>query len=137
MASAPSSNARYEVHGTAEAGFEPVRERFERLYRHGREDCSQLCVYLGDKRVVDLWGFKKEANKAWEIKVLFVSFLPAAVRPSGHRVIAVVVAVVVVGGLLFIPPCWRGVTPHSEIIMGDEPLVFLNHPVGEGGHTPF
>ena len=31
----------------------------------------------------------------------------------------------------------EGVTPHSEIIVGDEqPYVPIYHPVG-GGHTPF
>ncbi len=51
-----------------------------------------------------------------------------SLRLSGHRVIAVVVAVVVVvgGGKTFInlrrkTTLLEGVTPHSEIIVGDEP----------------
>ncbi len=41
--------------------------------------------------------FPSPRSLEWR-KEFYPSFLPAAVRPSGHRVIAVVVAVVIVGG---------------------------------------
>ena len=36
------------------------------------------------------------------------------------------------------PPCgWRGVTPYSEIIVGDEAPVFLEPPCGWNGVTSY
>lgn len=36
-------------------GFEKVRDHFEALFKeHDRR--SQLCIYVGDEKVVDLWG---------------------------------------------------------------------------------
>ncbi len=59
---------------------------------------------------------------------IFFSVFTCGRRPTGHGVIpvvVVVVVVVVVGGETFFyfesPCCKRGVTPHSEIIVGDEP----------------
>ena len=54
----------------------------------------------------------------------------------------VVVVVVVGGGETFFyfesPCCKRGVTPHSEIIVGDEPPCIFEPPCWRGGgHTPF
>ncbi len=63
-----------------------------------------------------------------------------SLRLSGHRVIAVVVAVVVVvGGGTFInlrrkTTLLEGVTPHSEIIVGDEPPCIFEPPCGGGSH---
>ena len=45
-----------EVHGTVAPGYESVREMFEENFRAGREENAQLCVYVGEQRVVDLWA---------------------------------------------------------------------------------
>ena len=43
------------VQGTVEPGFESVREMFARNFARGAEESAQLCVYVGEARVVDLW----------------------------------------------------------------------------------
>ena len=45
-----------KVEGFVAAGFEPVKILFEENFKAGLEVSSQLCVYLGDEIVVDLWG---------------------------------------------------------------------------------
>ena len=49
-------NTKPKVQGTVAPGFEPVRDAFQRLYDEGQDSKSQLCFYVGDKCVVDLWG---------------------------------------------------------------------------------
>ena len=44
-----SSECEDEVEGTVARGFEEVRQLFS------REECAQLCVYVGGELVVDLW----------------------------------------------------------------------------------
>ncbi len=44
------------INGTVAPGFESVRELYEQRMRALVEANTQLCVYLGDQRVVDLWG---------------------------------------------------------------------------------
>ena len=45
-----------EVEGFVAVGFEPVRKLFEDNFKAGLEVSSQLCVYVGEEKVVDLWG---------------------------------------------------------------------------------
>lgn len=45
-----------EIHGSVAPGFEPVQRRFEREVRTLAEGGTQLCVYRGSDRVVDLWA---------------------------------------------------------------------------------
>ena len=42
--------------GTVSPGFEPVRDMFETMLRTGCDKRAQLCIYMGDDRIVDLWG---------------------------------------------------------------------------------
>jgi hypothetical protein len=35
---------------------DPYREMFTANFRRGLEREAQLCVYVGERRVVDLWG---------------------------------------------------------------------------------
>ena len=42
--------------GSVSPGFETVKEMFETMLRTGCDKRAQLCVYVGDQRVVDLWG---------------------------------------------------------------------------------
>jgi len=44
------------VHGSVEAGFEPVREAFAANFERFGEIGAACSVYLGGRRVVDVWG---------------------------------------------------------------------------------
>ena len=44
------------IEGQVAPGFEPVRALFEERMQKLAERNAQLCVYVGAKRVVDLWG---------------------------------------------------------------------------------
>jgi len=44
------------VNGTVSKGYESVKEMFTENFRIGREDSAQLCVYVGEEKVVDLWA---------------------------------------------------------------------------------
>ena len=44
------------ISGTAQPGFESVKALFEDNLKHYFEDNAQLCVYVNDECVVDLWG---------------------------------------------------------------------------------
>ena len=44
------------THGFVAPGFENVQKMFEHNLRSGQELQAQLCVYVGGKLVVDLWG---------------------------------------------------------------------------------
>ena len=33
-----------------------MRQKFTENFQQGRESSSQLCVYVGEEKVVDLWG---------------------------------------------------------------------------------
>ena len=60
-----SSSKSSVVEGFVAPGYENVREMFERNFRRGADESSQLCVYVGDEVVVDLWttrdGFTAES----------------------------------------------------------------------------
>ena len=45
-----------QISGKVELGFEPVRELFTRSLTSKRDRNAQLCVYVGENRVVDLWA---------------------------------------------------------------------------------
>ena len=44
------------IEGTVAPGFEPVRRLYERNMRMLAERNTQLCVYVGEDKVVDLWA---------------------------------------------------------------------------------
>src|SRR4051794_10174586 len=44
------------VEGSVEAGFEPVREAFAANLAAGREGGAAVCLHVGGRKVVDLWG---------------------------------------------------------------------------------
>ena len=46
----------YNIAGTVAPGYETVKEMFEENFRAGREDNAQLCVYVGEELVVDLYA---------------------------------------------------------------------------------
>ena len=47
---------KYTICGTVSPGFEPVKTLFESNFSRGREFDAQCVVYVGEERVVDLWG---------------------------------------------------------------------------------
>ena len=49
------SSSPVQVQGTVDPGFESVKEMFERNFARGAEESAQLCVYVEDRKVVDLW----------------------------------------------------------------------------------
>ena len=46
--------------GTVAPGFESVRQLFDAMLQSGCDTKAQLCIYVGDERVVDLWGVDPE-----------------------------------------------------------------------------
>ena len=56
MGAGQSSRGEAVVGGRVAAGYESVREMFAANLRAGREEEAQLCVYVGEECVVDLWG---------------------------------------------------------------------------------
>jgi CubicO group peptidase (beta-lactamase class C family) len=56
------------VHGTVAAGWEPVRDVFERGFAEGVELGAGLCVLVDGEPVVDLWGGWADvaATRAWQ-----------------------------------------------------------------------
>jgi CubicO group peptidase (beta-lactamase class C family) len=53
----------YKIQGHVAPGFERVKSAFEFQYEKGYDEHSQLCVYVGDKRVVDLYGVTPDTTK--------------------------------------------------------------------------
>ena len=51
-----SSSKSVSVEGFVAPGYESVREMFERNFSRGAEESSQLCVYVGEEVMVDLWA---------------------------------------------------------------------------------
>ena len=42
----------YTIKGSVLDGFEPVRQLFEHNFQVGEESKSQLCVYLGEEKII-------------------------------------------------------------------------------------
>ena len=47
------------IDGTCMKEFEPVRSQFYENFVQGKEENAQVCIYLGNQCVVDLWGSSK------------------------------------------------------------------------------
>ena len=50
------------ISGKVQTGFEPVRELFTRSLTSKRDRNAQLCIYIGEDRVVDLWATDGEEH---------------------------------------------------------------------------
>lgn len=46
----------FKIGGCVKPGFEPVRLLFEENLRSRYEDNAQVCVYVDNVKVIDLWG---------------------------------------------------------------------------------
>ena len=44
------------INGEVKPAFEPVRQLFQQSLTASRDKNAQLCIYLGEERVVDLWA---------------------------------------------------------------------------------
>ena len=56
MSNLLAKESTISIGGTCINEFEPVRKQFCKSFLEGKEENSQLCIYLGDQCVVDLWG---------------------------------------------------------------------------------
>jgi CubicO group peptidase (beta-lactamase class C family) len=56
------------VDGVVSAGFEPVREAFERSFAQGKELGAAVALYRGTEPLVDLWGGYRDmaATRPWK-----------------------------------------------------------------------
>ena len=55
-----SANSKtFQAEGFVAPGFESVKEMFENNFSRGAEESCQLCVYVGEEMVVDLWCSKR------------------------------------------------------------------------------
>ena len=52
----------YKIQGSVSGKFEPVRRMFEKNFIDKLEAHAQLCVYVEDEKVVDLWGSRNESR---------------------------------------------------------------------------
>jgi CubicO group peptidase (beta-lactamase class C family) len=68
--------ASVEVHGTTDAGFEPVAEAFRANFAEHGEVGGAVCVYHRGRPVVDLWGgdADREAGRPWERDTMALVF---------------------------------------------------------------
>merc|ERR1711874_198361 len=57
-----NSSRPVKVEGSVSPGFETVKEMFEKNFRRGAEESAQLCVYVGEEKVVDLWCSVSDPN---------------------------------------------------------------------------
>ena len=56
MSNRLAKESNITISGTCINDFEPVRKLFYKGFVEGKEENAQLCIYLGDQCVVDLWG---------------------------------------------------------------------------------
>jgi len=61
------------VQGNVAPGYETVKDIFQENFDTGREESAQLCVYVGEEKVVDLWGSKSSSYTADTLTTVFSS----------------------------------------------------------------
>ena len=57
--------SQFKIDGHVDEGFEGITRQFEKMYQQGIDTESQLCVYVGDKKVVDIWGSVPNKGKEY------------------------------------------------------------------------
>merc|ERR1719410_2307776 len=50
------SDYNFTINGSLSPEFEPVRRKLEEYFRSGMESRAQLCVFVGEEKVIDLFG---------------------------------------------------------------------------------
>ena len=61
------------IDGTVAPGFEPVKSLFEHNMRTQAEESAQLCVYVGEEKVVDVWATSDSGFSADSLVNIFSS----------------------------------------------------------------
>ena len=46
----------FVIEGHVSSGFETVKHQFQKYYQNGFDTHSQLCVYVGNEKVIDIYG---------------------------------------------------------------------------------
>ena len=46
------SGYKHNISGHVAPGFEPVKKELEEYFRNGMESRAQLCVYIGEEKVI-------------------------------------------------------------------------------------
>ena len=85
------------IHGTVAPGFESVREMFESNFARRAERQAQLCAFVGNENVVDLWGSAEEEEEEEEG---YTADSLAVVFSTSKNLTAVVMAKMVEKGLV-------------------------------------
>ena len=80
------------ISGEVTPGFEPVRDLFQRSLSPARDKNVQLCIYVGEERVVDLWASSGDDTFSADSLVNVFS--------SGKSVESILMAALVEQGLL-------------------------------------
>ena len=62
-----------KIEGSFDKKFEKVNSLFTRHFLTGEEENAQLCVYVGDDKVIDIWG-KADPESAYNPESLQVRF---------------------------------------------------------------
>lgn len=50
------------VNGFCDENFQAVKDLFASNFESGEEENAQLCVYVGGKLVIDMWGSRDHSN---------------------------------------------------------------------------
>ena len=53
----------YKLDGDVAPGYEPISEQFATFYKEGLDKNSQLCIYVGEQKVIDIWGCTPQKAK--------------------------------------------------------------------------
>ena len=134
-----SQETRY-VEGYTAPGYEEVRKLFEQNFKDGLEASSQLCVYVGDEMVIDLWGSVDKKKK----------FGPDSLVPvlnSSKTLMAVVLALLVDNDMLDYEETIAGIWPEfpntdkegvkiSDVLTSELGIPFLNLSLHERDTMP-
>jgi len=88
-----SAEKKIRIEGTVAPGFESVKQLYEHNMRTLAEESTQLCVYHGEEKVVDLWACVK-ANTDFSPDSLINVF------SSGKSLEAIAIATLVGKGLI-------------------------------------
>jgi len=84
---------KIKIQGTCADGYEKVKKIFEENFKNGEEENSQLCVYVGGTKVIDLYG-TAIGDTSYGADTITNMF------SSGKSIAAIVVAMLVDKGLL-------------------------------------
>jgi hypothetical protein len=77
---ASDRNSKVQLHGFCNKEYEPVKSHLERMLRKGTEDNVQLCVYVNNSCVIDLYGTAtgNHTYNADTLQVFHMYFINAA-----------------------------------------------------------